>query len=287
MSFISFVERVKGLDNSRKKRAVRKKRYSKKIYSTVKQEEQAYKFIKELISNYAKECIEIATKGYRTLDDLNELENYEGVNSSFLASFSLDTDKLIQSVERSIANSFAEFSKISIGERYIPKSVSSEIKKIWKDNFLIQCTSATNELKKIISKDVYDSVMRGDSLSVVKKKILESTDDYSKKKAQFIARDQVSKLNGSINKAQQKDAEIDLYVWSAVNDARTRDTHSNLSGLICSWDDPNIYFERVGNSLEKRKRKSNMFIGNPSDDYQCRCFGLPFIPELEGIEQNE
>lgn len=283
MAFIDFAKRVKALEKGRKKRSLRKMRFPKRIYNTLKQEKEAYELIYNLMNISSKSMIEEALKGYKIVDDLNELEKTTSVSSVELSAFDLDTDKLISNVERAVSNSFAEFSKISIGERYIPAPVEKSLLNNWKNNFLIQCKSATNDLKKIISKDVYDSVMRGDALSIVKKKVYESTKDYTKKKAQFIARDQVSKLNGAINKIQQKSVNINLYVWTAVGDARTRDSHSKLNGVICSWDDPTIYYKVEGNTLVKHKRIASMFIGDPSEDYQCRCFGLPFIPELEGI----
>ncbi len=283
MSFLDFAKRVKALEKGRKKRSLRKMRFPKRIYNTLKQEKEAYELIYNLMNISSKSMIEEALKGYKIVDDLNELEKTPSVSSVELSAFDLDTDKLISNVERAVSNSFAEFSKISIGERYIPAPVEKSLLNNWKNNFLIQCKSATNDLKKIISKGVYDSVMRGDALSIVKKKVYESTNDYTKKKAQFIARDQVSKLNGAINKIQQKSVNINLYVWTAVGDARTRDSHSKLNGVICSWDDPTIYYKVEDNKLVKHKRLASMFIGHPSEDYQCRCFGLPFIPELEGI----
>jgi len=283
MSFIDFAKRVKALEKGRKKRLLRKTRFPKRIYNTLKQEKEAYELIYNLMNTSSKSMIEEALKGYKIADDLNELEKTTSVSSVELSAFDLSTDKLISNVESAVSNSFAEFSKISIGERYIPAPVEKSLLNNWKNNFLIQCKSATNDLKKIISKDVYDSVMRGDALSIVKKKVYESTNDYTKKKAQFIARDQVSKLNGAINKIQQKSVNINLYVWTAVGDARTRESHSRLNGVICSWDDPTIYYKVEDNNLVKHKRLASMFIGNPSEDYQCRCFGLPFIPELEGI----
>ena len=269
------------LEKGRKKRLLRKTRFPKRIYNTIKQEKEAYELIYSLMNNSSKSMIEEALNGYKIVDDLNELEKANSVSSVELSAFVLSTDKLISNVERAVSNSFAEYSKISIGERYIPAPVEKSLLNNWKNNFLIQCKSATNDLKKIISKGVYDSVMRGDALSIVKKKVYESTNDYTKKKAQFIARDQVSKLNGAINKIQQKSVNINLYVWTAVGDARTRESHSRLNGVICSWDDPTIYYKVEGKTLVKHKRLANMFIGNPSDDYQCRCFGLPYIPELE------
>lgn len=283
MSFVDFAKRVKALEKGRKKRSLRKTRFPKRIYNTIKQEKEAYELIYSLMNVSSKSMIEEALKSYKIVDDLEGLEKTTSVSSVELSAFELSTDKLISNVERAVSNSFAEFSKISIGERYIPAPVGESLLNNWKNNFLIQCKSATDDLKKIISKDVYDSVMRGDALSIVRKKILESTNDYTKKKAQFIARDQVSKLNGAINKTQQESVGINLYVWTPVGDARTRDSHARLKDAICSWDDPTIYYKVEDNKLVKHKRLASMFIGNPSDDYQCRCFGLPFIPELEGI----
>ena len=141
MSFLDFAKRVKALEKGRKKRSLRKKRFPKRIYNTLKQEKEAYELIYNLMNTSSKSMIEEALKGYKIADDLNELEKTTSVSSVELAAFDLSTDKLISNVESAVSNSFAEFSKISIGERYIPAPVEKSLLNNWKNNFLIQCIS--------------------------------------------------------------------------------------------------------------------------------------------------
>src|SRR5574344_758876 len=146
MAFIDFAKRVKALEKGRKKRSLRKTRFPKRIYNTLKQEKEAYELIYSLMISSSESMIEEALKSYKIVDDLEELEKAPSVSSVELSAFDLNTDKLISNVERSVSNSFAEFSKISIGERYIPAPVEKTLLNNWKNNFIIQCKSATNEI---------------------------------------------------------------------------------------------------------------------------------------------
>lgn len=83
----------------------------------------------------------------------------------------------------------------------------------------------------------------------------------SKRRARFIARDQVAKLNGQIQKAQQEDAGITEYIWSSSGDERVRDSHRHLNGNKYQWADP-------PENSDGRKC-------HPGQDYGCRCVGRP------------
>lgn len=82
--------------------------------------------------------------------------------------------------------------------------------------------------------------------------------DVAESRAQLIARDQTSKMNSSFTKARQESVGITKYVWQTSGDERVREEHAALDGEIFSWDSPPD-------------------VGNPGDDYQCRCIALPVI----------
>lgn len=86
----------------------------------------------------------------------------------------------------------------------------------------------------------------------------------SESRAELIARDQTLKLNGSINQCRQQALGIDSYVWDTSGDERVRDEHQALDGQEFRWDSPPD-------------------VGNPGQDFQCRCIGLPVIAIFEGI----
>ena len=60
MSFLDFAKRVKALEKGRKKRSLRKTRFPKRIYNTLKQEKEAYELIYNLMNTSSKSMIEEA-----------------------------------------------------------------------------------------------------------------------------------------------------------------------------------------------------------------------------------
>ena len=83
----------------------------------------------------------------------------------------------------------------------------------------------------------------------------------SKRHATLIARDQIAKLNGNIQKAQQQDAGITEYKWCTCGDGRVRSSHRRLNGKVFKWSDPPV-------TDDGRKC-------HPGEDYQCRCIARP------------
>ena len=109
---------------------------------------------------------------------------------------------------------------------------------------------------------VYEGFTEGKTTTRIVKEIQHAY-GVSKRRAELIARDQVAKLNGQIQKAQQQDAGITEYVWYTVGDSRVRESHRALNGKKFSWNDPPIVDERTGRRC------------HPAEDYQCRCIGRP------------
>lgn len=57
-------------------------------------------------------------------------------------------------------------------------------------------------------------------------------------RAKLIARDQMSKVNASINEAKQTGLGVGKYEWSTSGDERVRDSHAEHDGKIFRWDSP-------------------------------------------------
>ena len=83
----------------------------------------------------------------------------------------------------------------------------------------------------------------------------------SKRRADFIARDQCAKLNGQISRAQQVDAGLNEYIWSDSGDSRVRASHRALNGHKFSWDEP--------------PENADGRCCHPGEDYGCRCVAIP------------
>lgn len=81
--------------------------------------------------------------------------------------------------------------------------------------------------------------------------MIEERFGVSESKAEFIARDQISKLNGNLTMERQQSVGVEKYYWRAINDERTRQTHAAHDGKIFSWDDP------------------PSDTGHPGEDYNC------------------
>ena len=107
---------------------------------------------------------------------------------------------------------------------------------------------------------VYDGFVNGKTTTRMMKEI-QRVYAVSKSRARFIARDQVAKLNGQIQRAQQMDAGIEEYIWSTVGDERVRDSHKALNGKKFSWAEAPI--------------NSDGRACHPGQDYNCRCIGRP------------
>lgn len=93
--------------------------------------------------------------------------------------------------------------------------------------------------------------------------IMAERTDVTDSRARLIARDQVSKLNGALTQQRQRDIGVDSYIWRTVGDERVRDTHESVDGETFSWDSP----------------PSETDDNHPGEDYQCRCFAEPVLPE--------
>ena len=93
----------------------------------------------------------------------------------------------------------------------------------------------------------------------------------SRRRAQLLARDQVSTLNSQISKMQQQDAGCTKYRWSDSRDSRVRDCHRTLNGKVFSWDEPPEMWYDTKNS-------GRVYTGrrcHPGEDYCCRCVAIP------------
>lgn len=103
-----------------------------------------------------------------------------------------------------------------------------------------------------IERQVIDAVAKGTSTKQLAKLIKEQQ-ELTTNRAKLIARDQIGKLNGQINKTRQQAAGFDRYQWQTMQDKRVRPEHRELNGTIRKW----------GEGLE------------PGDAIQCRCSAIP------------
>lgn len=98
-------------------------------------------------------------------------------------------------------------------------------------------------------------------------------------RGKLIARTEVAKLNGQISKSRQTNLGVHEYTWSSAADERVRYSHKVLSGKICRWDDPTVY-RNEGETVWRKRSSIGGYIGDPGEDYQCRCVSYARVEQL-------
>lgn len=82
-------------------------------------------------------------------------------------------------------------------------------------------------------------------------------------RAALIARDQVGKLFGDINRQRQENLGVTRYVWRDVGDNRVREEHEARNGDSFEWSSPPDG-------------------GHPGEEVNCRCYADPDFSDLLG-----
>lgn len=91
----------------------------------------------------------------------------------------------------------------------------------------------------------------------------------SERRANLIARDQVSKLNADLTQTRQKDIGVKRYVWRTAGDERVRESHAAQEGKTFDWSKP-----PAG-------------TGHPGHDINCRCYAEADLDHLlDQLEQS-
>lgn len=131
-------------------------------------------------------------------------------------------------------------------------------------------TSIAREHLDAIANIVYRNVQAGNRFEA----IIDDIKAYgvTKKRADFIARDQTAKVVSTISRIKQQGAGFRYFKWDTSHDERVREEHKRVAeartpyGIgVYRWDDlPTIHGERMA----------------PGMDYRCRCVALP-LPDYE------
>lgn len=108
---------------------------------------------------------------------------------------------------------------------------------------------------------VEGAVIRGESPDGGMRRELQRIGGITRRRAQFIARDQTAKLNGQLTQARNQAVGIVEYVWRTSGDSRVRPSHAEKNGHRFRWDTP------------------PPDTGHPGQDFQCRCTARSVIPD--------
>lgn len=112
-----------------------------------------------------------------------------------------------------------------------------------------------SSLETMVSRDLADGV-RFEELAVN----IEEKFDVAKRRAELIARDQMQKFQGDLNRVRQQDLGVTKYVWNTLGDESVRPEHVARDGKIFSWSD----------APED---------GHPGEAINCRCWAEPILDD--------
>lgn len=123
------------------------------------------------------------------------------------------------------------------------------------DSFIHENVSLIKSIKSEHLKAVEGILQRGirshEPVSSIAHRI-ENAGGVSQRRAAMIARDQVGRFFGQVNKKLQVDSGIEKYIWYTAMDERVRPTHAANEGKIFTW-------------------KEGSPIGHPGEEHFCRC----------------
>lgn len=87
---------------------------------------------------------------------------------------------------------------------------------------------------------------------------------YPEYAARRLARTEIAKTQGLIVRSQAQEAGIRQYKWRTVQDEDVRESHADMEGKICDFDNP-------------PEVEPGQFY-HPSGTYNCRCYAEPLLP---------
>ena len=264
------------LQNNGKRKRGRKPVFNASQFYPWRYELEMKELVESMLRENGKRFKELALIGYQAdgLDDVNGSDIFVPSNLEEKA------NSLFNGVNDFASRKMDDFAEKTVGRSigYIPNQ--SKIREDFVSAFVANCKSAAEDQKKDIANAVYRSRMFPDGKKEgLVKEINEINEKYTAKKAKFIARNETGNLNAAVQRSQMEGAGFEMYTWMSMPDGVTRDTHRAMNGLVCRWDDPNVYSDDGGKTWHERK--GSMFIGQPGQDYNCRCTAVPFDPELD------
>lgn len=165
---------------------------------------------------------------------------------------------------------------LDIHEDYYMGELFQTMMKVWTQNNIDLIKTVEKDTLSNMRTIVEEGYRTGKSNTAIGELIQEEY-GIERRRAQFIARDQVAKLNSDLTQTQQQDAGVEEYVWSSSGDVRVRDCHQAFDGKKFKWSDPpmNWYDTKSRGRVDAGRYHPGQGIG-------CRCVALPVF-NIEGL----
>lgn len=273
---------AQGVQTATGKKRGRHPVFNSRMFYPYKEELRLQVALKAEISRYIAEAYAVAVNGEAFSDDLETLANFGG---DLPEDFRSEVSSIGRAIGRKVSEAIAQSSEMIVGKPYYPPNAKEEIYRTWEANFQTLCKSAESDAKKEISRIVSTAKNEGWNGRQLEKAIKGELEPKFRHRAELVARTESAKLNGSVTRATYREMGCSYYVWMATMDERTRPDHQAMNGVICSVDDPTVYYtENPDDPLHpvEHQRTSEMCHLHPGDDFQCRCTSVAWDPEIDG-----
>jgi SPP1 gp7 family putative phage head morphogenesis protein len=127
-------------------------------------------------------------------------------------------------------------------------------------------TSVSSEYFKNIETAVLTGLERGQTAADIGAVIAEKA-GISERRAELIARDQVSSLNSHIASKRAESIGIKSFIWSTSGDERVRESHAELNNKKFTYEN-GAYVDGESGVL-------------PGEPINCRCVAIPIISSID------
>lgn len=213
-----------------------------------------------------------------TWNDVLDLFKQYTTNIQVLHGFATNlASKMVTAVSIQNANSWREAATKSTKGREIYSMLRQEMQQPkMRDRlyFLIQSNaSLISTVPQIVGQHAVHHVQqeqmagrRAEDIMRDLKPYMRNLKDWQVKR---IARTEVAKADTAITRTRAEEIDLNWYVWETSQDARVRDSHRKMQGVLINWNDP-----PSPEALSREKPVGHYHAGNI---YNCRCIALPMV----------
>lgn len=253
--------------------------FNSRMFYPYKEELQLRLATKREFERFIAEAYEAAVAGESFADDMSDLLN---MGDDIPEGFKEEIAAIAQSIGRNVSNVIANSSEMIVGQPYYPPEAKEEIFTTWEANFQMLCKSAESDAKKDMARLVSQAKNEGWNGKQLERAVRNELPEKYANRAALIARTESAKLNSEVTRSTFREIGVRYYMWMSTMDERTRPDHAMMNGLICSVDDPNVWYEETPEGLVEHERDGTMVHLHPGYDYQCRCTMVMWDPAIDG-----
>lgn len=116
---------------------------------------------------------------------------------------------------------------------------------------------------------ITNEMLKGRRSADITQDIMKMYGELSHSQAQLIARTEVSKTSTMLTQARSMAIGLNWYTWRTSKDARVRNAHDHMEGVLINFTNPPDPEKLVG-------EKSNG-VYNAGETYNCRCYPEPVV----------